>query len=86
MKQDRIQRLAILASAWLFVVSSLMIWPAGLKAQAVLDNSKLRFGTGYEASVNSNGNLQQPFYFNAVQRAWRKLTFSARICHWGWRQ
>ena len=46
-------------------------------AQSVYDNSKLRFGSGSEASINNTGNLQQPFYYNAVQALWRKLTFSS---------
>ena len=45
-------------------------------AYEVLNNGKLRFGTGAEASVNANGNLQQPFYYDASLTTWYKLTFS----------
>lgn len=47
------------------------------KAQTVLNNDRLRFGTGSENSVNTSGNLQQPFYYNGVQSLWRKLTYSS---------
>jgi gliding motility-associated-like protein len=48
-----------------------------VKAQySVLNNSRLRFGTGSEASVNNTGNLQQPFYYNGDLSLWRKLTYS----------
>ncbi len=39
----------------------------------VLDNDRIRFGTGSESSVNSNGNLQQPFYYDS---SWFPLTYS----------
>lgn len=42
----------------------------------VLDNGYLRFGTGYENSINSTGNLQQPFY-KSMDGSARKLTFSS---------
>ncbi|MGV3641208.1 MAG: HYR domain-containing protein [Adhaeribacter sp.] len=64
------------SKVWLWLAASWLLLPAGLSAQ-VLDNSKLRFGTGFEASVNRDGNLQQPYYYNGVKRAWRKLTFYA---------
>jgi uncharacterized repeat protein (TIGR02543 family) len=41
----------------------------------ILNNGFLRFGTGSEPSVNSSGNLLQPFYINS-SNVWRKLTFS----------
>lgn len=50
----------------------------------VFDNGLLRFGNGTQASLNSNGLLEQPWYFDntsvvgGVQRnAWYKLTFSS---------
>ncbi|MGV3503001.1 MAG: HYR domain-containing protein [Adhaeribacter sp.] len=64
------------SQAWRFLVAAWLLLPAGLSAQ-VLDNNQLRFGTGFEPSVNPDGNLQQPFYYNAPKRAWRKLTFYA---------
>jgi hypothetical protein len=45
-------------------------------AQAVLNNGKLRFGNGTEASVNNKGTLQQPFYYDAGASTFYKLTFS----------
>jgi len=51
----------------------------------VFNNSRLRFGTGAENSVNTFGNLQQPFYHSTVYNGWRKLTFSnyALDIRWG---
>jgi gliding motility-associated-like protein len=43
--------------------------------QTVLNNDLLRFGTGSENSINTTGNLQQPFYYNSTLALWRKLTF-----------
>lgn len=44
----------------------------------VLDNGRLRFGTGSETSVNIYGNLQQPFYFDASADTFYPLTFGNR--------
>ncbi|MET0760257.1 MAG: hypothetical protein ABWZ56_07540, partial [Flavobacterium sp.] len=61
----------------LFFVSAIIITSTDIHAQTrVLNNNKLRFGTGAENSVNTLGNLQQPNYYNAVAAAWRKLTYS----------
>lgn len=56
---------------------------AGNTTNLVFANDNLRFGNGTQASLNSNGLLEQPWYFdntsvvNGVQRnAWFKLTFS----------
>ncbi|WP_043994689.1 outer membrane beta-barrel protein [Moritella sp. PE36] len=40
----------------------------------VLNNGKLRFGTGAEDSVNTLGNLQQPFYYDENLGIWQQLT------------
>jgi filamentous hemagglutinin family protein len=55
----------------------------GTLTNLVFDNGNLRFGNGTQASLNSNGLLEQPWYFDntsvvgGVQRnAWYKLTFS----------
>lgn len=45
-------------------------------AYEVLDNDKIRFGTGSEASVNATGALQQPFYYDATLANWYKLTYN----------
>ncbi|CAH1386882.1 IPTL-CTERM sorting domain-containing protein [Candidatus Nitrotoga sp. M5] len=47
-------------------------------AYEVLDNDLVRFGTGSEASVNSSGNLRQPFYFdpNIGGGSFAQLTFA----------
>lgn len=44
-------------------------------AYEALDNGKIRFGTGTEASVNANGNLQQPFYYDSTPSQWFQLTY-----------
>jgi len=42
-------------------------------SDTILNNGQLRFGNGSEASVNTLGNLMQPFYWNG---SWYKLTYS----------
>jgi filamentous hemagglutinin family protein len=49
----------------------------------VFNNGNLRFGNGTQASLNSNGLLEQPWYFDntsvvggVTRNAWFKLTFS----------
>lgn len=42
----------------------------------VFDNDLIRFGTGSEDSVNANGTLQQPFYYDTMAASWYQLTFS----------
>ncbi|HTE39930.1 MAG TPA: hypothetical protein VK629_03820, partial [Steroidobacteraceae bacterium] len=56
-----------------------MLFGAALPANAyeVFDNGRLRFGTGVEPSVNSNGNFQQPFYYDSSLSQWFKLTYSS---------
>jgi hypothetical protein len=54
-----------------------LIAPEHARAQTVLNNGRLRFGNGTENSVNTTGNLQQPFYYNSVMEIWRKLTYSS---------
>lgn len=60
---------------WSLLWLSLLILPG--KSQTVLNNDRLRIGTGAENSVNTSGNLQQPFYYNSVYSLWRKLTYSS---------
>ncbi|WP_197496149.1 IPT/TIG domain-containing protein, partial [Maribacter hydrothermalis] len=40
----------------------------------VLNNTRLRIGSGIENSINSAGNMQQPFYYNGS--TYRQLTYS----------
>ncbi len=40
----------------------------------ILNNDRLRSGSGSENSINTAGNMQQPFYYNGS--TWRKLTYS----------
>ncbi len=49
-----------------------------LAANEAFQNGRLRLGTGSEPSVNSLGNLQQPFYYDSVMGGggWYQLTFS----------
>lgn len=53
-------------------------------AQRVLNNNKLRFGDGAQASITTAGNLEQPWYNDpalggGVDPSWYKLTFSNRF-------
>ena len=55
----------------------------GATRNLVFDNGNLRFGNGSQASLNSNGLLEQPWYFDntseiggVTRNAWYKLTFS----------
>ncbi|WP_435262475.1 hypothetical protein [Tenacibaculum sp. nBUS_03] len=41
-----------------------------------MNNGELRVGNGNENSINALGNMQQPFYFNSTNNAWRKLTYA----------
>ncbi|WP_240531754.1 IPT/TIG domain-containing protein, partial [Maribacter sp. 4G9] len=40
----------------------------------ILNNSRLRVGNGSQNSINSAGNMEQPFYYNGS--VYRKLTYS----------
>ena len=42
-------------------------------AEIIFNNDHLRFGSGFEPSINNSGNLKQPFYFNGS--IWRQLTY-----------
>jgi hypothetical protein len=42
----------------------------------VFSNPYLRFGTGSENSVNSQGLFVQPWYFSDTSRVWYKLTYN----------
>lgn len=44
-------------------------------AQTVINNEKIRVGNGTETSINTRGNMQQPFYKSAD--VWYKLTYSS---------
>ncbi|MCZ4303339.1 filamentous hemagglutinin N-terminal domain-containing protein [Zoogloeaceae bacterium G21618-S1] len=55
----------------------------GAVRNLVFDNGNLRFGNGTQASLNTNGLLEQPWYFDntseiggVTRNAWYKLTFS----------
>src|SRR5690554_830418 len=41
----------------------------------ILNNDRLRLGNGNEHSINSAGNMQQPFYYNGS--VYRKLTYNS---------
>lgn len=56
---------------------------AGAVNNLVFNNGNLRFGDGTQASLNSHGLLEQPWYFDntsvvggVTRNAWYKLTFS----------
>ncbi|MDB4016241.1 hypothetical protein N9483_07785 [Flavobacteriaceae bacterium] len=40
-----------------------------------INNGNMRFGDGVELSINTSGNLKQPFYFN-IESNWRQLTYT----------
>ena len=42
----------------------------------ILNNGTRRIGNGAENSINTSGNMQQPFYYNTTLAVWRPLTFS----------
>lgn len=71
---------SIIGRTWLTATSFIaaLVVSGSTWAFEVLDNDLLRFGTGSEASVNTSGNLQQPFYFdpNIGGGTFAKLTFS----------
>ncbi|MDC1061123.1 hypothetical protein OAP99_02955 [Flavobacteriaceae bacterium] len=66
-----------------FILYSLMFWFFASGAiygqftdtNEVINNGYLRFGDGSENSINSAGNLQQPWFYDD---GWKKLTFSSR--------
>lgn len=57
---------------------------SGATNNLVFNNGSLRFGNGSQASLNSNGLLEQPWYFDntsvvggQTRNAWYKLTYSS---------
>lgn len=42
----------------------------------VINNGQMRFGNGTQVSINSSGNVEQPFYYSTIFSGWRKLTYS----------
>ena len=51
---------------------------AGAVTNLVFNNGNLRFGNGTQASINSSGQLLQPFYFDnttAGRNGWYQLTY-----------
>ncbi|MBX9807793.1 MAG: HYR domain-containing protein, partial [Flavobacteriaceae bacterium] len=62
----------VLKMIFVFLLFSLQI-----NAQfKILNNGQRRIGNGAENSINSSGNMQQPFYYNNTLSAWRQLTYS----------
>ncbi|MCG8069342.1 MAG: hypothetical protein JAY84_15935 [Candidatus Thiodiazotropha taylori] len=58
-----------------FIALTLLLLPLGVNAQ-VFETATLRFGNGVENSVNTSGNLQQPFYWDTGASQFYRLTFS----------
>lgn len=53
---------------------------SGAVTNLVFNNGLLRFGNGSQASLNSTGQLEQPWYFDNVtsgRNGWFKLTYSS---------
>ena len=44
-------------------------------ANQIINNGDMRFGNGVELSINTSGNLKQPFYLS-VGGTWRQLTYT----------
>jgi hypothetical protein len=44
-------------------------------ANQIINNGDMRFGDGVELSINTSGNLKQPFYLS-VGGTWRQLTYT----------
>ncbi|MFA0413341.1 choice-of-anchor U domain-containing protein [Vibrio renipiscarius] len=65
-------QLLYLTISSLFTFSSHAIYAA-----EILDSGQIRFGNGSQDSVNNNGNLQQPFYFDETANQWYRLTYSS---------
>lgn len=67
-------------------LASSFTWKKGSSGSVrnlVFDNGLLRFGNGTQTSINSNGQLEQPFYFDntsvvngSTRNGWYQLTFS----------
>jgi hypothetical protein len=60
-----------------FLVVAIFIGEFAVAQNVVLNNGKNRIGNGAENSINTSGNMQQPFYFNTSFGLWRKLTYSS---------
>ncbi|MCE5348065.1 MAG: gliding motility-associated C-terminal domain-containing protein [Bacteroidales bacterium] len=59
------------------ILCGLIYFTQDILGQTVLNNNLIRSGNGSENSINSNGNMQQPFYYNSTLALWRKLTYSS---------
>jgi hypothetical protein len=69
---------ALLAFAGFSLASSIdTVGSSGCTAPAcVFANANLRFGTGLQTSVNSQGLFVQPWYYSHTANSWYKLTFA----------
>src|SRR5574343_287873 len=71
------RNLLLSAKHWCVYLTIAILSILSVNAQTyILNNGYLRMGNGAENSVNSLGNVQQPFYFDNVSNTWRKLTYS----------
>ena len=43
-----------------------------------INNGNIRFGDGSQNSINTSGNLLQPFYYSDLVLGWRQLTYTDR--------
>ena len=64
--------LKIIGLVFFGVFTSLNI--AFAQTNRILNNDRLRIGNGNQNSINSSGNMEQPFYYNGS--TYRKLTYS----------
>lgn len=57
------------------IIFVFFLFSSQIKAQnKILNNGNRRVGNGAENSINTAGNMQQPFYYNGS--TWQKLTYS----------
>ncbi|MGL5048818.1 MAG: hypothetical protein ACRC6S_15020, partial [Shewanella sp.] len=69
---DNVDRVVITSngSGFKTVFDSFLFNTATLPVPASLNNGKMRIGNGAENSINTSGNMQQPFYYNSDSTSW----------------
>ena len=44
-----------------------------------INNGNIRFGQDSQNSINTSGNLLQPFYYSDLVLEWRQLTYEEQV-------
>ena len=57
------------------ILTSLFSFGQFTGSNKTINSGDLRFGDGTELSINSTGNIQQPFYYSTTYTSWRQLTY-----------